>query len=290
MDLAWPGIARRHIQTPIAAAIRRCSGPGRSVATTTRTITQQTNIPQPDRGAPRHRRTAGQVYQEQYVRPLHANPGQARELDRRRKSSTDDPRDSPAAAANLGYHRGDDQNIHRRPGSPTGVTVAGATAATTSSTTPSIDRGKRVILWPLAPHSAAMAQKLSWPVFKAAGFRLTTRTRRPATTAGRPELLSNRDDGVTINLVNGDSFASLCISYDTGCRSPDRLAHRAATCTTGQRPERYPLLLDPRLDEPATPTDAEPHVDQCKIGQRSKAKRQQQKAIRSRRCLDGCEP
>lgn len=106
------------------------------------------------------------------------------------------------------------------------------------------------------------------PVFKAAGFRPNNSVPGdPPQPLGAPNYSQIRDDGVTINLVNGDNRGPLGYSYNTGCHPP--AAWRTAPPPLNMRPANdpdvhYPYLYGSPAAEPATPTDAEPHVDQCK--------------------------
>ncbi|MFV3441799.1 hypothetical protein ACNJD8_18700, partial [Mycobacterium tuberculosis] len=84
------------------------------------------------------------------------------------------------------------------------------------------------------------------PVFKAAGFRPNNSVPGdPPQPLGAPNYSQIRDDGVTINLVNGDNRGPLGYSYNTGCHLP--AAWRTAPPPLNMRPANDPDVHYPYL-------------------------------------------
>jgi hypothetical protein len=77
------------------------------------------------------------------------------------------------------------------------------------------------------------------PAFGAAGFR--------SNPPGAPNDSQIRDDGTTINLVNGDERGPLAYSFDTGCHLP--AAWRTAPPPPTMRPPNDPNVHYPYLYE-----------------------------------------
>ncbi|ORB89249.1 LppA family lipoprotein [Mycobacterium persicum] len=84
------------------------------------------------------------------------------------------------------------------------------------------------------------------PVFKAAGFRPNNAAPGdPPLPLGSANDSQIRDDGVLIDLVNGDANSPLSYSYDTGCHLP--AAWRTAPPPPNMRPPNDPDVHYPYL-------------------------------------------
>lgn len=167
-DLIKP-LCCRHRRCPVGPARSDCQYP-------TRTITHEANIPQPDRGAPRHRRTAGRVYQTQYVRPLRQS--WRGELDRRQKivNGRPDLETVQQQLANLDATiRAMIAKYSPQTRFSTGVTVSHLTNGCNDPFTRTIGRQEASELFfgrpaPTPQQWLQIVTELA-PVFKAAGFR-----------------------------------------------------------------------------------------------------------------------
>ncbi|BBX97896.1 LppA family lipoprotein [Mycobacterium lacus] len=84
------------------------------------------------------------------------------------------------------------------------------------------------------------------PVFRAANFRPNNSAPgEPPLPLGAPNDSQIRDDGSTIELVNGDASGPLAYSYDTGCHLP--AAWRTAPPPPDMRPPNDPDVHYPYL-------------------------------------------
>jgi hypothetical protein len=87
------------------------------------------------------------------------------------------------------------------------------------------------------------------PVFSAAGFRPNNNAPgQPPLPLGSPNYSQIRDDGASINLVNGGNGKPLDYFYDTGCHLP--AAWRTAPPPSNMRPPNDPGVHYPYLYAP----------------------------------------